>query len=1056
MVDNCVTIMHLTDLHLQVGDNFGQTVVLDAFHKDLQKLADLDLKPDLLLFSGDLAKVADEPDAYYHVLELLLRIGSSLNLDQENILICPGNHDVSRAVVGPSLPQVTKWQDIAKDRDEANKLQTDASYANHVFKTFSEFRSLAEAFGQSSRVKAGQSYAVHFFRELGLAVVVINTATLSTAGLVDSQSDERRLVVPERLLVEAFAGVPNGAHVVVMGHHPLTWLNESNEDIVRKLLESKANMYVSGHLHAVRPQTIQGLLGKCHFSQSGALYEWRDHWSGYAIYRLVPRSPHIKATYRRWYEDRREFSKAEDISDDGVVYSDPDAEKFFQTLNLKVNVTFLEDWRKVHLEPFVAEETDKTLSPVPIGDSFVAPEFDRVVNKSKDSLDLAIKREVLTFEEAAASKFNFVISASSHSGKTTTIRQWAKRLAATPASQASWTAPVIIDFSETRDYASYFESLITKKLPSIPAKIGSAKTLLRQGLLTLFVDDVDFQNIAKLKVLAGFMESYPTCRFILVSTSPLFEAASVEPIISDALPFTHITLRPLRRRQLLSLIEGHKVVDSAHAADQLLERVTREARSLNVPLNAVTGSFLIQIFGAEPDRILVNQATLIERYVELLLQKFTTPDVELRSFDFKLKRDLLAVVGADMLNKGNYEPHYNDVLQIVIDYVKYYGFPQDASSIVKHLITCRILEKVEREDGSHLRFPLAAFLHYFVACRMITDKNFRLKIFDSSNYLSFASEISFYAALVRNDEELLDSMFDSYRALASEMWINASQEVKDGTFLDTFVEPGSEATEDEIFAIHEVIKSNEETDSARLVHMDTQVESRSAQNIERPVYSLVDDKWLASLLLVSSLLKHMELVSSEKKRLLVRELITGWIQFCTYSLGLIPQIVKDKSITLHGVRYKLSFSPDDPMGEIARKLAINMPLATSYLATSNIGSEKLRLQLSEGIGDLGYGAGEQLFRAMLLADIGVPGISGILRKAFTGVRKHRYLSKVLSRKLYDVAIRFRLEKEEVNEIRNLAGDLVVELEGEKKGGSKRREAIIAQLRTQRLVIDRDR
>lgn len=1047
--------MHLTDLHLQVADNFGQSLVVDAFLNDLTKLNDLDLKPDLLLFSGDLAKIADEENAYYKVLELLLKIGGILNLDQEKILICPGNHDVSRAVVGPSLPLVHGWQELAKDRDSANTLHTNQAYASHVFKTFSQFNSLAESFGQQSHVKSGQSYSVHFFREMGVAVVAINTATLSTAGLVNGQSDERKLVVPERLLVEAFAAVPQDSHVIVLGHHPLTWLNEANEDVVRRLIENRADMYLSGHLHAVRPQTIQGLLGKCHFGQSGALYEWRDHWSGYAVYRVVPRSPHIKAIYRRWYEDRRKFSKAEDVGDDGVIYNGPEAEKFFQNLNLRVNTAFLEEWRIKDLQPFVEEESDKTLSPVPIEESFVAPEFDRVVNKSKEALDLSLKREVITFDEAASADANFVVSAPSHSGKTTTIRRWANRLARSDAREPSWSAPVIIDFSEARDYAAYLESLVVKKLPNIPNKIGGAKTLLRQGLLTIFVDDVDFQNVPKLKVLSEFMETYPTCRYILVSTAPLLEGASVEPIISDALPFTHISLRPLRRRQLLSLIEGHRVVDTAHAADQLLERVTREAKSLNVPLNAVTGSFLIQIFGAEPDRILVNQATLIERYVELLLQKFTTPDIELRSFDFKLKRDLLAVVSAEMVKKENYEPHYNDVLQVVIDYVKYYGFPQDASSIVKHLITCRILEKVERDDGSHLRFPLTAFLHYFVACRMISDKEFRLMVFEEKNYLSFANEISFYAALVRNDEELLDFVFDAFRKLSAEMWVDASEQVKAGTFLDTFVEPDPEATEDEIFAIHDVIRSNEETDRARTDHLDGHVESRSLQNVDRPIYRDTGDKWIASLLLSSSLLKHMELVSSEKKRLLTTELVKGWLQFCTFSLGLVPQIVKDRAVTIHGVRYRLSFQTDEPMGELARRLSITMPLATALLATSNIGSEKLRLQLTEGIGDEGYSPSEQLFRALLLADIGVPGISGILRKAFSGVRTYRYLSKVLARKLYDVAIRFRLNKDEVEEIRNIAGDIVLEIEGEKKN-SKRRDAIIQKLRTQRLLVDKDK
>ncbi|UIY28325.1 hypothetical protein LZK73_15265 [Neorhizobium galegae] len=265
----------------------------------------------------------------------------------------------------------------------------------------------------------------------------------------------------------------------------------------------------------------------------------------------------------------------------------------------------------------------------------------------------------------------------------------------------------------------------------------------------------------------------------------------------------------------MSLIEGHRVAGTDHAADQLLERVTREAKSLNVPLNAVTGSFLIQIFSAEPDRILVNHATLIERYVELLLRKFVTPEVELRSFDFKLKRDLLAVIAAGMAEHNNYQPAYNVVLQAVIDYVEYYGFPIDAASIVEHFVVCRILEKVDQDDGAHLRFPLAAFLHYFVACRMIDDTTFRAWVFEPTRYLSYSAEISFYAALVRNDIQLLEFAFAALREITKEMWAGASEEVRTGLFMDNYVEPNPEATEEELFAIQEVVRSNEATDRER-------------------------------------------------------------------------------------------------------------------------------------------------------------------------------------------------------------------------------------------------
>lgn len=894
------------------------------------------------------------------------------------------------------------------------------------------------------------------FREFGLSVISVNTATLSTAGLISPRDDERKLVIPERLLVDAFATVPRDSHKLVVGHHPTSWLSETNEEMVRRLLGQSGHMYMCGHIHIARPETVSGLLGSCHYAQTGALYEWRDRWNGYCVYQIVPGSPHVKAHYRRWYEDRRQFSKAEDLADDGVVYSPPAAREFFAGLRLRVSPHDLEKWRTETLLPALIDECKKSLAPVPIEEAFVPPEFQREVAKSPDELDLAAKKEVITFDAAINSQSNYVISATGQSGKSTLLRQWAIRLARKSALEANWTAPVLISFSELRNYAAYVESVASRQLPPIPEKLGGAGRLLEQGLLTFFIDDVDFQDRQKLKALAEFMEKFPNCRYVVASVDMLFEGASVSPVITGALPFTHVQLRPLKRKDLLSLIHGHNVVDSDLSADALLERVTREAKGLNVPLNPVTASFLIQIFSTEPDRILVNRATLVERYIELLLQKFSRPDVELRSFDFKLKRDLLSKIAQHMVDEEEQEPLYNDVLRIVLDYVNHYGFPQDATSILNHFVSCRILEKVEREEGVCLRFPLSSVFHYFVAFRMTEDESFRLRIFDPLNYLAFAEEISFYAALARNDKKLLEYVFTAFSRCSEEMWVDSSEELRAGTFLETFVEPNADATEDDLFAINEVIKSNEQIEAAREHHLNGDVDTRSRNpKVKRPTYKTVGDQWTAHLFLSSQVLKHMELIPNDLKKKYLTDVIRGWLQFCAFSLTLVPRLVKDKTVEINGVLYKLNWNTHEPMGEMARRISLVMPIAASFMATSAIGSEKLRLQLAEGLGTDELSPSEQLMRALLLADIGVPGIARIFEDTSKAVAVSPYLRKVLLRKLYDVAIRFRLNKNDVEAVRGLAGNLLASIAGAEKG-SRKRESVIENLRRQRLLLDLDK
>ena len=272
--------------------------------------------------------------------------------------------------------------------------------------------------------------------------------------------------------------------------------------------------------------------------------------------------------------------------------------------------------------------------------------------------------------------------------------------------------------------------------------------------------------------------------------------------------------------------------------------------------------------------------------------------------------------------------------------------------------------------------------------------------------------------------------------------------------MDDYVEPNPEASVEEVFAIQDVVKSKSETDDERGDLQDTEAGPLvTTQKVNRPDFKSVGERWFAHLALVSVVLRHMELIPDKDKRELLRLALKGWLQFCTLSLSLVPIIARDKTLVLNGVTYRLNLQTDVPIGELARRLSMAMPLATSSVATNYIGSEKLKLQLMDGIGSDIESPSTQLFRALLLADIGVDEISEIFKKAEKGVKGRRFLLNVLVRKLYDVAIRFRVDERNLEEIREIASRIAVSLEGKK--GSKleagRRNQIKKSLREQRVV-----
>ena len=69
------------------------------------------------------------------------------------------------------------------------------------------------------------------------------------------------------------------------------------------------------------------------------------------------------------------------------------------------------------------------------------------------------------------------------------------------------------------------------------------------------------------------------------------------------------------------------------------------------------------------------------------------------------------------------------------------------------------------------------------------------------------------------------------------------------------------------------------------------------------------------------------------------------------------------------------------------------------------------------------------------------------------MRKHRFLEHVFARKMYEIAVRFRLSKPDLDKIRSLVGDSFVQIEGTpSKNSNRRKNEIINGLREQRLQI----
>jgi hypothetical protein len=1036
---------------LAVSPTWDQETLLNALKDDLAKLRHSQFAPSLVVFSGDLAQSGGVNGAYESVLGYLISVLEALNLSEDRLIVCPGNHDASRDVIGPRLPDLAKWRSKAADTGGANTLAIDPDFKAYVGRNFECFEALTSQFAQAAIVRSDHFSTTYFFRDAGVAVVALNTALLSDAGLITGSEDRGQLCVPERALVEAIEAAPHGIPVLVIGHHPSSWLNDSNRAVFERVLSKHAAVYFSGHLHEAEPVGRQGLLGSYLHVQAGALYSHRSYWNGYALLSFETENGFARIAYRRWFEARREFSKAEDLVDDGVFFAPAEAKAYWAALAPPLDCVALERWRNLVLLPELAGECNSSLSNQSLETVFVKPEFERDVPFRQESDgQMGSRVETLNFSQVVAGKENLVISAQGETGKSTFLKQLALSLARREFTGAQATIPVLISFGPLKPYVAQIETAIRRKLPELPGDI-TLKMLLEAGSLAILVDDVDFASADKRKALIAFVLQYPKCRYIFTSSTTFVESSALKPEIVPAIPFTRVRMRPIKNSGLLSIIESHGTTDPLKA-DRMLERVVREASALNVPLTAVTGTFLIQIIQNDPDHTTVNQAALIERYLEMLLQKFAPKELLPGTFDFKNKVDLLCAISENMVRESMYSPDENQVMSWCVNYLKGYGLDFSAKDLIEYFIKARIFVS----EGGTLRFRLRMFFEFFVATRMIDDEPFRNYIFDEKNYLQFIHEIGFYAAINRRDHVQLKRLFENFELVTKEAWPDDAGRPTPDDYLESFVMPNMKTSEEELGALLGQMKSNALLEEERqdLLEGANYEEGTSNQTVTRQEFATPQERWLGHLILISGMVKHMELIPDWEKRKYVSGIIGEWVRFAATSLSIVSVLAEKKRVTFNGITYMSTLDEKLSVGDLARRLALTMPTAAARMATVFLGTEKLRLQLLEGIGPAGERPARQVMRLSILADLGADNVPELAEKTAESARGHRFLEHVLARKLYEVAVRFRLAKVDLNRLRSLVGEMFVTLESTPgPEAASRKATVLKGMSKQRVLID---
>jgi Predicted phosphohydrolases len=292
-MNNTVTWLHISDTHFcrEKHDIYSKTV-FNLFFKDLENMKKkYNLYPDLIFFSGDLAYGCTEStfkSQYEEAKEFLEMIRSSFpELNNENIFIVPGNHDVNRNRI---LDAHTCWLNKLRSmgRMEGSlKINELIRQKNKDFLGCMQRLDDYQCFLQDSDYRyllqdsACLSYStIRNINGFNIGIVGLNSAWSSDG----SDEDKGRLLLGSYQILESCNKIENTAFSVVISHHAPNYFVHNEDQLMNEDIRNNFEFYLHGHDHKGWVSLIDSNIR----ISSGALYSGFGQKYGYNFVRIYP------------------------------------------------------------------------------------------------------------------------------------------------------------------------------------------------------------------------------------------------------------------------------------------------------------------------------------------------------------------------------------------------------------------------------------------------------------------------------------------------------------------------------------------------------------------------------------------------------------------------------------------------------------------------------------------------------------------------------------------------------------------------------------------------
>lgn len=973
-----IGILHLSDIHLCDENAEKISQLLTALNHDLDIVSQSDdIEIQAICLTGDVINRGSEHASTFTVFEriFLAPLLSKLHLDYSSVFMIPGNHEVD-------ITKIDKFTEIglmSQLTDCASINDVIQGQDQSVLGRLSYFEEIQQKYS-TAPVVYSDAFCRCYRKDIGgisFGFACLNSSWRSSG----AGSEERgRMILGARQVEQAIHALEDVKIKLCLLHHPLDWLIECDKYEVEKLL-CHFDFILNGHIHTLDVKNIIAYHGQSIVSTSGRFYPSADYYNGYSIIAIHPDTYNGNVILRQYYPARNCFDKCLNLYSEGLfsfslLQKDPLPIKAFEIAH-GLTRNFHE-----YSSGFIIPNIVTPSNPKSFEEAFVAPplgrwsEYQKETNQEiKDYTAPNLSQEYVPLNSLTSSeKRNWLFLGKNEYGKTTLSHYFINLYLR--EYHIHGLIPVYIDCKG--DFSG--KKSIEKKCSAFFSEFGDGTlcvslddiaALASQGRLALFLDNFEALSDRVLPKLKDFIDNNPDNQYMFFALETVLTVSVKQRVSMLCHDINTLYIHSLGKHEIRSLANNMLSTVLPANSNNIVDKAILCIHNINLPTTPFIVSLVLSICKENEEFVPINEANVMEAFLEMLLEKNATDSIKTEVYDYKIKENFLCYLISKMRKSNRYWFSQQEFEMHLQAYHAELGWAIRDT----HFDTLFFEKGILYNVGDRVAFRYVCMAYYYLARLALKSADFMNEILASDNYLIYPSELNYITGLDRGRMDIYKKVDQAYKLLLEKYRPYLSVLDHYGIRTNFSVEADSLKS-----ALSRKRLSVEDSDRLTDSHKAYRVED--SVQLEKPSHQFenADDKvkFFPTLSIYATLLKNCELYSVNIKEEMLRNLAEG---MCIELAMLIEFFNDNKSAFLQHIRETCANnsregnpSPEQLASFAEDMIKVVLPTAIENVAFEQAGSAKLKnLILPLVHGDGSKGDFPQFLMLFLYCDLRISG-----------------------------------------------------------------------------------